>query len=276
MRAGLGGPLLSGMGRRSCQSKLGRLSTPIAPVDIPPPAKCSGGSGGPIPLEAVALGSASSPSPAIEPASLETESQDPGLGSSERALWASSAWAGPALPCLSPPWVCLGPRFQAGGCGTHKPYLGCLSVSPQKALWGLAGWPCMYLSYILPHMGQTGVPRPEGQPDFLPLRPKHHRSNGGHSPELRVGFHTQPSSSTRRLGRGGLSEPPGSWAGVAHGGSRAWGRGAALPAFEEVAGGPMGTPAEREAGQAVGLPPQALGPHQDPSSGPLRGTVSCS
>lgn len=182
----------------------------------------------------------------------------------------------PCPACLLPgsAWVPISRR--GGGCGTHRPYLGCLSVSPQKALWGLAGWPCMYLSYILPHMGQTGVPRPEGQPDFLPLRPKHHRSNGGHSPELRVGFHTQPSSSTRRLGRGGLSEPPGSWAGVAHGGSRAWGRGAALSALEEVAGGPMGTPAEREAGQAVGLPPQALGPHQDPSSGPLRGTVSCS
>lgn len=123
------------------------------------------------------------------------------------------------------------------------------------------------------------MPSPGGQPDPLPLRPKHHISNGGHSLELRRGFLTQPSSSTRRLERGGLSEPPspGSWAEVAHGESRAWERGAALLALEEVAGGLVGTPAEQEAGQAGRPPPpQALGPHQDPSSGPLRGTVSCS
>lgn len=43
---GLGAPpLLSGMGRRSCQSKVGGLSTPIPPVDILPPVKSSGDSG---------------------------------------------------------------------------------------------------------------------------------------------------------------------------------------------------------------------------------------
>ena len=111
-RAGFGDPpLFSGMGRRSCQSKVGDLSTPILLVGGPPPVKSSGHSGGHVPpVGSCGLRSRSPAAPGLSQHLWSVGESGPGPGASDGLSgldWALpvgilySAWAGPALPCLA-------------------------------------------------------------------------------------------------------------------------------------------------------------------------------
>lgn len=81
-RAGFGDPpLFSGMGRRSCQSKVGDLSTPVPLVGGPTPVKSSGHSGGNVPpVGSCGLRSSSPPAPGLSQHLWSLRESGPGPG----------------------------------------------------------------------------------------------------------------------------------------------------------------------------------------------------
>ena len=74
------------------------------------------------------------------PMSLQSDGAGPGPGSSERDSIVGVLYlarAGPALPCLPPPWVQLGPGFEAEG-GVPTDPVRASPLSPlREAPWGL-------------------------------------------------------------------------------------------------------------------------------------------
>lgn len=150
-RAGFGDPpLFSGMGRRSCQSKVGDLSTPVPLVGSPPPVKSSGHGGGHVPpVGSCGLRSSSPPAPGLSqhPWSLRESGPGPG-GLVGPCPWASFVRHGLGLPCPAWPAFSLGPPgpgFEAGGGVLTDPVqavpLSPLRNAPGPAHSCAAPWP---------------------------------------------------------------------------------------------------------------------------------------
>lgn len=221
-----------------------------------------------LPLEAVASGAA----PQLLPgsASLGCQGARPtpgsrdGLSGHDRASTVGLlCLAGLGLPCpayllYESPWV-LDLRL---GKGLHRPCPGC-PPSPRRQPLGPAHSPAASWPYV----GQTaGLALSVTPVMWAPW-----------SQSRELPPDTQPKSSTCRLGRGSLGEPPSPGQGAARptGCQGPGGAGPRPPAFERW---PRPGGAVLDGGRASRRPPLsgALCPHHEPSSGPPWGTVSCS
>lgn len=164
----------------------------------------------------------------IESASVETEGHSPGLGPLSRAH-GHPVWHGLGLPCpacLLPgsTWVLVSRPGVWSPQALSKLFLGLPSGRPRGSTRAR-----LHVPVLLPAIRGTdqvpGCPALDASLTTCHSVPTTTQAMwGARVSELRRGSHTQPSSSTHWLGRGGLSEPPslGSWGSVAHGVSGAW------------------------------------------------------
>lgn len=167
------------------------------------------------------------------PTSLQSDGAGPGPGSSERDSIVGVLYlarAGPALPCLPPPWVQLGPGFEAEG-GVPTDPVRASPLSPlREAPWGLppAG--------LLPGRTWDKPNAQDGWPDPYHCVPGIMQATWGGGHRLRGPQRAPawPNSSTRWLGTGGLGGPPSPGL-RAHWVSRASESWAALSGLREVA-----------------------------------------
>lgn len=163
---GWAAPLLSGMGRRSCQSKVGGYPPPFHWWTSCPREALWGQQDLSLLLEAQASGVAPHSSRPVESAPLGLKSR-PRPGPCERGSWAPLVWHGLGLPCpacLFPgsSWVPLGPGFHALVWCPQT--LSRLSLGlPSGSFLGL---PHTCLASCHTWDGPSAkMPRPEGPPD---------------------------------------------------------------------------------------------------------------
>lgn len=258
-RRGWGGPLLSGMGRRSCQSTVGGRPPPFHRWTSRPSAAL--GDSGPVPP---ARSAASGPAPhGPRPSSqhLRDRGSRPRPGGPLSGAWASFDWQGLGPPC--PACLLPGPRLP-GRSGLS------LGLPPGSA------WACPPAPL---GASECQGPRPEGPPGPGHWVPTTTQAMWGHGP--RVEGAPVPSQAPVPSGRKRRPQPapsPGPGGSVVHRVPRGWERGAAAGTS---GGGPPGALLRGRrgrpgGGRSSGPPLSGPGPPQDPSSGLLRGTVSCS
>lgn len=240
----------AGTGGRSCRSSGG--PPPLRRRTVCPRGRRGMAAGPSCSKRGLRIGSSQSRARPVHLA--ETKAQGPGLALRAGA-WASFDWQrlGPPSPACLLPGLWLPGR----GCGAHRPCLGCPLASPQKRpgpahLPSCRTWEQVSARVLAPRARLT--PSTRSQPPRKQWWPQSGAERGARP---------QP-------------RPVAAWSQV----SRAWERGAAHGTCQEVAhrvpllrgrGGQAGG-----RGGPPGFPSQAPGPHQDPSSGLLRGTVSCS